>query len=399
MKQLLQTSSFLSASLVGGLFAAAALRAQEPIASAQVNELGHGTACEDVGESLDQCLAEAGLRPGWNAKTKTWCVTSSMPINPPDPKSDFPARRSAAFGQVETDVANQLATFLGAEIARQVQAHYVEGTELDLSCPGVARAADLIKSAASTTSTRKELAVSDTFVQAVSVISQQESAALQCFQCFESVLAGGQGGTVGAVFVLNRTSQSMQAALLGKDAAKQRAPGIPSSERVRRAFEAGELAATMGVLLHVNERGQVCLLSVAHATEQGARERGAKQKARTKALGYLRSFVGERVFLSAANTEGYSLQEYADLSRTLAVEAEFETYAKRVADGLNMQGVAPVLSKSYKHHASGERARVVVLEWTLDAATAANVLASRNKVMKGARGGKGTDGLFPPRRR
>ena len=243
----------------------------------------------------------------------------------------------------------------------------------------------------------KILSQSD-FQSAVRVTALAGIAALQSYRTFEGCGSDGKCD-IAVIAIVSTKSEALHAALMGIG----EPPRSDCKMDIGRwAEEQGPnvLLYTHGAQARTNAKGEVVLVGFGQAsvvTDSGRSVDAARQKAKMKAQGALRQFMGELVTVNGAAVEASISLEAAEKSDSrFRVSESFVREIMAVGEKLGMAGMREVFSWEFVHPASGKMVYGSVVMLSYSQVLAANKMFEDFKKAGGARGGAGTFGIKPP---
>jgi hypothetical protein len=377
---------------------------QKAVASTQ-NALGLGQGVDDPLKAAEQSLKDSGFVEGYNKSADRFVALGigSLAEVAATPNAtemeEFANRRTAAFGIAMANAKQRLAEFVAAEISSSVKTAYSEpdvGAQQIAAVPGAARVKEQVDKVVAEPAKRAALLASDEFASAVKVVAVQEIGALQAFQSFEGVEAGGKSGTIVVIAMLSPNSKKMQSAMLGRGSAAKSESQGSVADWISTVEGQGRLMFTQGVVQRVNELGEVTLVAFSQASPRLNNRRSmdnAAGKATAQAQQMLRQFAGELVATDVSRTVGYSLKDFADGSQDYLDSSAFSSRVEAVARELALPGNARVKTKYDTYPATGLPIVTVAVEWNVSSALAANELKASLDRFAGSKGGSGIGGI------
>lgn len=198
-------------------------------------------------------------------------------------------------------------------------------------------------------------------------------AGLQAYKVIEAK-ADGHSCKLAVIAIHSELLGRMASVLSGRPLSlPAKTPKKPIIDQVPKDTDV--LLATMGVQQRIDENGNLVLLAYGQAAPRTASDRSidaAYNKARTQAMGLLRSFAGESAYVATALLNAETSQEFDDESRAYANESAYEEKISTVAEKMNIAGIATVKRWQAQHPLSDGKPIVgTVVSWSPDSAALA----------------------------
>lgn len=403
---------------LGSLLMSASVFAQAP-GSAPVelsDEAGMGYAelAPSAGDLASEVIASKGWIQGYDTQSGKYIAVGvgAIPVAPSHPA--FGQERAQAFKKAMLDVKTQMAGYMAAEVSRQISDVYAEPNleaaikeqaaqaekepgVMDKSIALINAELDRLLEERNVDMSQpkkiqaevKQILVSDTFSDAIQASAKAEVAGLQVYKIIEA--AKNNTGEVAVIAIFSPKSKQMAAALLGKGPAPMSKAKTPISTYAQ-GLDPIALISTHGVKPRTDENGNLTLVAFGQAfprTSSSTSINGARNKAKTQALGYLRSFAGEMVATRESSDDASTFQEYADGTSEYASSDAYEKSMSARAASLRMPGISTVRSWKAMDSRSGKMVVGTIIMWNLGSAKDANALRDQMTSLGGSKGGAG----------
>jgi len=260
------------------------------------------------------------------------------------------------------------AALYGEKLVGMKMAHELRKKGLDPSKPVEEQAARAIAETAS-------------FKNAVSTVAAARCTGIKALASFEQNPASGQG-QVGIVTVWTEKLHAVADAIVTNqwDLIPKGEPGrkirehIPSDKRT--------LLTTFGTQLVRDERGEYVLLAYAQAQPRTKNQQSidsAYEVAKTRAMGLIRSFMGEAVETNRELLDAEVSTVFADEGTRYQEESSFQRSIKAVGQGLPISGMTVAQEWETLHPSNNGPVVGVVMQWKVDSARIAGHLTKLNK--------------------
>lgn len=382
---------------------------------------GVGTMVNDAESQAASELPQFGFKRGWDSANQRFVAVaySSFRVTPDDP-ARFANARNAAFQQAMLNAKQEIARYLAVEIKSSVS------SLLDLrnTSDEIAKASDqeslrkvisaakdvagsamldfggeeavaLLKASVPDPKEYKAISTSEEFNSAVQAVARQEVSAVQCFRTFESI--SGSEGKVAVIAVLSPNSMKLANAMLGRGALVQGKAKEPLAAWVEGLQRDGQLLYTQGVIQRSDENGELCLVAFGQAAPRDRHPRAmdaAAKAAELNAMQAMRQFAGEMVKSTADQATGYSLTAFLDGTEEYRNETSLREQISAQAQKLSLPGIGKCYEARLSHPATGDaKYAVVVVQWCVSSADAANLMKQQQDSIRGGEGGQGRAGM------
>lgn len=340
----------------------------------------------DMRGLLDDYLKTQNWMEGPNQKAgeTIFVATGIGVIQVSSTSADIVSARLAAYDKAMLRAKQAMTEYLGIQIQTEATLAYAEGklkklTVLDAGTPSLmdkflalinATLDDMLanKGAAKVDMSADEIEklakTSEEYQRLTRTMAQAISAGLQAYKVIEQQSRGGKG-EIGVVAVYSPKLMRMAYALASDTAVARTTPKKPLAEQIPN--DTALLISSYGTSQRIDENGDYVLVAFgqAHPVTQSAQSRlMAERKARTQALGYLRSFAGESVSVVTDLLEAESTKEYENNTASYDNESSYRESIRTKADAMNISGVDLLRRWQAVHPESGTDICGVVLVWS-----------------------------------
>lgn len=225
--------------------------------------------------------------------------------------------------------------------------------------------------------TAKAVAETQSFRSAVATVAAARCTGIKAIASFEYVPATGQG-QVGVVTVWTEKLHAVADAIVTNqwDLVPKGEPGkkvqdhIPDDKRT--------LLTTYGAQLVRDEKGEYVLLAYSQAQPRTKNQQSidsAYEVAKTRAMGLIRSFMGEAVETNRQLLDAEVSTVFTDDSARYQEESSFQRSIKAVGEALPISGMTVASEWETLHPSNNGPVVGVVMQWRADSARIASALA------------------------
>ena len=228
----------------------------------------------------------------------------------------------------------------------------------------------------------KAIVESATFQSAVSTVAAARCTGLKVLAAFEQNPTDKQG-SVGIITVWTEKLHAMADAVVTNNWALI-PQGEPGGLKIRDQIptDLATLLTTYGTMMVRNEKGEYVLLAYAQASPRTESQQSidvAYEVAKTRAMGLIRSFMGESVEVNR-NLLGAEKSDVLEDGSTMYQEnSNFQKSLKAVGEKLPISGLTEAYSWETRHPANNGPVVGVVMQWRVASAQIAGALAAMNQ--------------------
>ena len=228
----------------------------------------------------------------------------------------------------------------------------------------------------------KAIVESASFQSAVATVAAARCTGLKVLAAFEQNPPDKQG-SVGIITVWTEKLHAMADAVVTNNWAliPQGEPGGPKI-RDQIPTDLATLLTTYGTMMVRNEKGEYVLLAYSQASPRTDSQQSidvAYEVAKTRAMGLIRSFMGESVEVNR-NLLGAEKSDVLEDGSTMYQEnSSFQKSIKAVGDKLPISGLTEAYTWETRHPANNGPVVGVVMQWRVASAQIAGALAAMNQ--------------------
>lgn len=216
----------------------------------------------------------------------------------------------------------------------------------------------------------------ESFRHQIRLIAAQRCSGLKVVTAFEQNPSNGQGSIAVITYWSQRLHQTVNAVLTGNYELITGAPtGLSLDQQIPNNLST--LLTTMGVQLHTDENGQQVILAYAQdqpLTKNQSSIDVAYQKAELRAVGMIRSFLGETIVVNDNIDDNETAIVFDDETTSTQMNSSYSSKVKASAEQLKLTGLSQVHSWETLHPASQTPVVGVVVQWKPSSALMASLL-------------------------
>lgn len=227
----------------------------------------------------------------------------------------------------------------------------------------------------------KTIAETESFKNAVSTVASARCTGIKVMASFEQNPPSGQG-SVGIVTVWSEKLHAIADAIVTNhweliqkgEPGKSIADHIPNDKRT--------LLTTFGAQLVRDEKGEYVILAYAQAQPRTKNQQSidsAYEMAKTRGYGLIRSFMGEAVETNRELLDAEVSTVFTDESTRYQEESSFSRSVKVIGQKLPISGMTVAHEWDTLHPANNGPVVGMVIQWKVDSAKIAAVLAGLNQ--------------------
>jgi hypothetical protein len=240
----------------------------------------------------------------------------------------------------------------------------------------------------------KTIAETESFKNAVSTVASARCTGIKVMASFEQNPPSGQG-SVGIVTVWSEKLHAIADAIVTNhweliprgEPGKTIADHIPNDKRT--------LLTTFGAQLVRDEKGDYVVLAYAQAQPRTKSQQSidsAYEMAKTRGYGLIRSFMGEAVETNRELLDAEVSTVFTDESTRYQEESSFSRSVKVIGEKLPISGMTVAQEWDTLHPANNGPVVGMVIQWKVDSARIAAVLAGLNQA-SGAKAAQASAGV------
>jgi hypothetical protein len=399
----------------------------------EIEDKDYGTALpaeRNAEEHATDYLASRKWGLGMNKANGYIIFIGTGAINKVDPES-FMEQRATAYESALLDAREQMAAFLAKQISAEVERLVRIGERRGATSSGEAPAIDqpptqgtlgaldkvkailnheldvqlrqrgidpsskspeeLARAEQAAATISRELIGSESFQRAIRSEARHEVSGLNSFRTYESTKPD-YSGQVAVIAIYSPSSAALQRALLGRGEPPMMKPAEQSVAQWARDEGPGMLVYGHGAQLRCDESGEVVIVGLGQAMPRGKQaflSEAAKKEAIQEAEAAIRMFMGAMIVSSTISEKHSTLKAYSDDSSEFTFDKKFDDETKAVAKSLNMPGMQPVFTWSYRHPKAPRESRGAVVAYSRSSMIAANDLRAKISASSAAEGGAG----------
>ena len=227
----------------------------------------------------------------------------------------------------------------------------------------------------------KAIAETTSFRNAVSTVAAGRCTGIKAMASFEQNPSSGQG-QIGIVTVWTEKLHAIADAIVTNnwDLIPKGEPGKTIGDHIPDDLRT--LITTYGAQLVRNEAGDYVVLAYAQAQPRTKNQQSidtAYEKAKTSALGLIRSFMGEAVETNRLMLDSEVSTVFTDESTRYQDDSSFQRSVKVIGEGLPISGVTVAKEWETLHPANNGPVVGVVMQWKVASAQIAGHLARLNR--------------------
>ena len=227
----------------------------------------------------------------------------------------------------------------------------------------------------------KTIAETSSFRNAVATVAAARCTGIKAMASFEQNPASGQG-QIGIVTVWTEKLHAIADAIVTNnwDLVPKGEPGKTIGDHIPDDLRT--LITTYGAQLVRNEAGDYVVLAYAQAQPRTKNQQSidtAYERAKTSALGLIRSFMGEAVETNRQMLDAEVSTVFADESTRYQDDSSFQRSVKAVGEGLPISGVTVAKEWETLHPANNGPVVGVVMQWKVASAQIAAHLSKLNR--------------------
>lgn len=324
-------------------------------------------------------------------------------IQAPRTNNNYPASRVAAFEKAMLAAKQQMAEYVGQEIATSVGKFYEEGdftlppkidglqddessilakikmlvhAKLDKELRAEGIDPDKAAKAALAEALKKQIN-SEEFKKTVNSAAQSFICGLQASKTFEISPANNKG-EIGVVAIWSPKLQKMAEAMAFGGTVPNGMPKQKIAEQIPTDPEV--LLTTFGVQQLLDENGKLTLVSYGQAgalSDSPTSANAARSKAKLDATGRIRQFAGENVVVMSDMVNAESTKEFEAAAEEYSNESRFQEKITAVADSMKISGIATLKNWQAKHPLTGKTIYGTICTWSPSAAANAQALGRK----------------------
>ncbi len=247
----------------------------------------------------------------------------------------------------------------------------------------------------------KTIAETQSFKNAVATVAAARCTGIKAMASFEQNPSSGQG-QVGVVTVWTEKLHAIADAIVTNqwDLIRRGEPGKTVADHIPDDLRT--LLTTYGAQLVRDEKGEYVILAYAQAQPRTKNQQSidsAYEVAKTRAMGLIRSFMGENVEVTRQLLDAEVSTVFTDESTRYQDDSAFNKTVRAVGEALPISGMTVAYEWETLHPANNGPVVGVVMQWKVASAQIAEYLAKLNRASAGkaaeaARGNTG--GGAPP---
>ncbi len=227
----------------------------------------------------------------------------------------------------------------------------------------------------------KAVAETQSFKTMVATVAAARCTGIKVMVSFEQNPSSGQG-SVGIVTVWSEKLHAIADAIVTNrwDLIAKAEPGKTIADHIPN--DTRTLLTTYGTQLVRDEKGEYVLLAYSQAQPRTKNQQSidsAYEVAKIRALGLIRSFMGEAVETKSKLLDAEVSTVFTDESTRYQDESSFQRKIKAVGEALPISGVTEAYAWETKHPANDSPVVGMVLQWKVDSANIAAHLAKLNQ--------------------
>lgn len=227
----------------------------------------------------------------------------------------------------------------------------------------------------------KSIAETTSFKNAVATVAAARCTGIKAMATFEQNPSSGQG-SVGVVTVWSEKLHAIADAMVTHqwDLVPKGEPGKTVAEHIPDDLRT--LLTTYGAQLVRNEKGEYVVLAFAQAQPRTKHQQSidaAYEVAKTRAMGLIRSFMGEAVETNRQLLDAEVSTVFTDESTRYQEDSAFSKSVKAVGEALPISGMTVAHEWETLHPANNGPVVGVVMQWKVASAQIAQYLAALNR--------------------
>jgi hypothetical protein len=220
----------------------------------------------------------------------------------------------------------------------------------------------------------------ESFRHQVRLLAAQRCSGLKAVTTFEQNPANGQGAIGVVTYWSERLHQTVSSVLTGNyDLISDDTIGLTLNQQI--PDQLSTLLTTMGVQVFNDETGYPVILAFAQdqpLTKNQSSINAAYQKAELRAVGMIRSFLGETIVVNDNIDDGETSYVFDDETTATQINSSYTSKVQATAEQLKLSGLTQVHSWETLHPASQTPVVGVVMRWKISSAEIAALLRNRS---------------------